>query len=81
MKIIGITGGIASGKTTISNFLKTQKLPVHESDHVVNKIYSNPKKGFISYLKKIGLGEVLKRQKINKLKIREGIFKNKQKKK
>ena len=81
MKIIGITGGIASGKTTISNFLKKQKFPVHESDIVVNKIYYKPKKSFINHLKKIGLGEALKGKKINKLKIRESIFANKQKKK
>ena len=32
MKIIGITGGIGSGKTTISNMLRKQGYPVFDSD-------------------------------------------------
>ena len=36
--IIGITGGIGSGKTTLSNHLKKTGYKVHESDQAV----SNP---------------------------------------
>ena len=35
MIIIGLTGGIASGKTTITNLLKKKKFAVHDSDSVV----------------------------------------------
>ena len=41
MIVVGLTGGIASGKTTATKFLKKKKMKVHDSDLVVNKIYSN----------------------------------------
>ena len=55
MIVIGLTGGIASGKTTIMNFLKKKKFAVHDSDAVVKKIYSKPEPKFLSYLKKTNL--------------------------
>ena len=51
--IIGLTGGIASGKTNVSKYLKTKRFAVHDSDLVVNKIYSTPSPAFLKYLKKI----------------------------
>ena len=66
MIILGLTGGIASGKTTIVNFLKKKKLAIHDSDAVVKKIYSNPTQEFIKYLKKTSLSNSIKNKKINK---------------
>ena len=43
MIVVGLTGGIASGKTTIVKLLKKNKLAVHDSDLVVGGIYSKPK--------------------------------------
>ena len=73
-KVVGLTGGIASGKTTIINFLKKIKIPTHESDKEVKKIYLNPPKNFLSVLKKIGLEKAINGKKINKRKIREEVF-------
>ena len=78
--IVGLTGGIASGKTTISKFLKKKRYPVHDSDAVVKKIYSNPKPGFLKYLKGINLSDSIKGKKVNKNRIREEIFNNQFKK-
>tara|TARA_B100000965_G_scaffold124893_1_gene103616 strand:- start:191 stop:796 length:606 start_codon:yes stop_codon:yes gene_type:complete len=80
-KTIGITGGIASGKTTISKFLKTKRFAVHDSDLVVRQLYLKPNKVFLNYLKKIKLTHAIKKNKINKALIREEIFNNKTKKK
>ena len=80
MITIGLTGGIASGKTTISNFLKKKRFLVHDSDAVVRNFYSNPTPGFLKYLKKINLSNSVIGKKINKHTIREEIF-NKQSKK
>ena len=80
MIIVGLTGGIASGKTTISNFLKKKRFSVHDSDAIVKKIYSNPTPSFFKYLKSINLLNSIKGKKINKNIIREEIF-NKQDKK
>ena len=79
MKIIGITGGIASGKTTISNFLEMKGFAVHNSDSIVKSIYINPTTTFIRYLKKINLKSSINGKKIDKKIIREEIFNNENK--
>ena len=38
MIIIGITGSIGMGKTTVSNMLRILKIPVFDSDQIVNEI-------------------------------------------
>ena len=81
MITIGLTGGIASGKTTIANFLKKKRIKIHDSDLVVKNIYSKPTPRFINYLKKINLKNSLKKNKINKKIIREEIFSNLKKRK
>ena len=79
--VVGLTGGIASGKTTIVKQLKKNKLVVHDSDLVVRGIYSKPKTEFITYLKKINLGKSLKGKNIDKKIVREEIFNNTKKRK
>ena len=79
--IIGLTGGIASGKTNASQYLKTKRFAVHDSDLVVKKIYSTPSPAFLKYLKTIRLSKALNGKKINKTIIREEIFNNKNKRK
>lgn len=37
-KIVGLTGGIASGKSTISNFFKEQGIPVIDADRIAHKV-------------------------------------------
>ena len=78
---IGLTGGIGSGKTTTTTFLKKKGYAVHDSDLVVKKIYSDSTKNLLKLLEKIGLSHSIKNKKINKNIIREEIFKNKTKKK
>ena len=79
--IVGLTGGIASGKTTIVKLLKKNKLAVHDSDLVVGGIYLRPKAKFITHLKKINLGKSLQGKNIDKKIIREEIFNNIKKRK
>ena len=76
-KLIGITGGIGSGKTTFSNHLKKLGYLVHESDKVVLEIYNKPKKQFLSFIKKNISQEAVKQNKINKSEIANVIFSNK----
>ncbi|MDC0057513.1 dephospho-CoA kinase [Alphaproteobacteria bacterium] len=81
MIVVGLTGGIASGKTTATNFLKKKKMKIHDSDLVVKNIYSKQSPKFKKYLKKINLASALKENKIDKRAIREDIFNNTKKKK
>ena len=79
--VVGLTGGIASGKTTIVDFLRKNKLAVHDSDLVVGGIYSKPKTKFLNYLKKTSLGKSIKGKNIDKEIVREEIFNNIKKRK
>ena len=76
-KIVAITGGIGSGKTTISKYLKKNNFAVHESDSAVSQIYIKPNKLFLSFLKKNVSKKVVTRNKIDKQKIAEIIFNDK----
>ena len=78
---VGITGGIATGKSTIVKFLQKNGYKVHDSDFVVKKIYSQPNKKLFGVLKKIGLSGSIRNKRINKRLIRDEIFSNKLKKK
>ena len=81
MIIVGLTGGIASGKSFIVGYLKKQKIPTHESDKFVKELYKKPSLSFIKFLIKEGFGEAIKNKNINKRKIRNIIFQNHPKKK
>ena len=75
-KIVGITGGIGSGKTTFSNYLKKIGYMVHESDAVVSEIYNNPKKQFLRFIKEKISQDATNHNKINKAEIANVIFSN-----
>ena len=48
MTIIGITGSIASGKTTVANLMSGKKYPLFSADKVVSELYK--KNSFIQVL-------------------------------
>ena len=50
MSIIGITGSIASGKTTAANLMAGKKYPLFNADKVVSNLYKDKK--FIKILTK-----------------------------
>ena len=77
MKLIGITGGIGSGKSTISNHFKKKGYAVHDSDEVVSDLYEKKNKNFLSLLRGFGLKDIIKNNKINKKLIAKNIFSNK----
>ena len=76
-KLVGITGGIGSGKTTLSNHLKKLGYLVHESDMVVSEMYTKPKKQFLSFIKEKISEDAVYHNKINKTEIANVIFNNK----
>ncbi len=77
-KIIAITGGIGSGKSTFCNKLKEKGFTFHSSDEQVAKIYKNPEKKFVTYLRTIGLSKSISKKNIDKKIISKIIFENKQ---
>ena len=75
-KIVGITGGIGSGKTTFSKHLKKLGFLVHESDMVVSEIYTKPNKQFLNFIKDKISQDAVNHNKINKTEIANVIFNN-----
>ena len=77
-KTIAITGGIGSGKSTFCSKLKEKGFKIHSSDEQVAKIYKNPDKKFVTYLRNIGLSKSISKKNIDKKIISKIIFENKQ---
>ena len=75
---IAITGGIGSGKSTFCSKLKEKGFKIHSSDEQVAKLYKNPDKKFVTYLRNIGLSKSISKKNINKKTISKIIFENKQ---
>ena len=77
-KTIAITGGIGSGKSTFCSKLKEKGFKIHSSDEQVAKIYKNPEKKLVTYLRTIGLSKSISKKNIDKKIISKIIFENKQ---
>ncbi|MGL5124277.1 MAG: dephospho-CoA kinase [Fusobacteriaceae bacterium] len=77
--ILGITGGIASGKSTVSNFLKELGIEVLDADVLSREIIKENEKALLNIF---GSEIFIKKKKeniINRKKIREIVFNNKKK--
>ncbi|WP_409361313.1 dephospho-CoA kinase [Bartonella heixiaziensis] len=68
MKIIGLTGSIAMGKSTVADFFKQASVPVFSADKVVHELYkSEPTLSLIEYI----FPNVVENGKVNRLKLSE----------
>ena len=74
--VVGITGGIGAGKSTLSEYLKKKRFPVHESDKIVSDMYNKPNKSFLNIVIKNGLKGAVKKRKIDKKFITNVFFVN-----
>ncbi len=74
--IVGITGGIGSGKSTFSKVVIKRGYKLMDSDQLVSLMYKKPTKEFLGFLKKINLGHAINGKKIDKKKISNEIFSN-----
>ncbi|HEX8013589.1 MAG TPA: dephospho-CoA kinase [Flavobacterium sp.] len=71
-KIIGLTGGIGSGKTTVANYFKEMGIPVYIADHEAKKIMQS--KSIIEEIKST-FGEILfENDFLNRAKLAEIVF-------
>ena len=76
MKSIGITGSIASGKSTVAKLMAGKKYPLFSADQIVTNLYKN-KKFIQKLIKKFNLNknENIKEQIKFKLKENKNNFK------
>ena len=53
-KIVGLTGGIATGKTTVSNILRQAGIPVIDADQVARQVQTPDSVGLTRIVKVFG---------------------------
>ena len=75
--ILGLTGGIACGKTTISNIFKQLGVKVIDADKVAREVIELPE--IVNQIKKNYGDEVFINGKLDRKKLREIIFNDKEK--
>jgi dephospho-CoA kinase len=76
-KIIGLTGGIGSGKTTIAQYFKSLGVPVYIADDEAKKLLENP--DIQNKIKAIFGKSVFQNNTISKEKLASIVFQNPQK--
>ncbi len=75
-KIIGITGGIASGKSTVTNFLRKQGFQVVDADAVVHQLQKPGGRLFEVLVQHFGQKIILENGELNRPLLASHIFSN-----
>ena len=75
-KIIGITGGIASGKPTVTNFLRKQGFQVVDADAVVHQLQKPGGRLFQALVQHFGPEIILEKGELNRPLLASLIFSN-----
>ena len=75
-KIIGITGGIASGKSTVTNFLRQQGFQVVDADAVVHQLQKPGGRLFEALVQHFGQEIILENGELNRPLLARLIFSN-----
>ena len=73
---IGLTGGIASGKTRISNLFSQLKTPIIDTDIISREILEPSQPGYLAILNHFGNSIILDDEKIDRRKLRQLVFNN-----
>ncbi len=74
MIVLGITGSIGMGKSTVTSFLKEQNIPVHESDNCVHELLANDSQ-LISQISQ-AFPNAIENGLVNRQKLGEQVFAN-----
>ena len=76
MKIVGLTGGISSGKSTVSSYFKQLEIPVIDADEVARKVVEPNSQGAIEIRKTFGSDVFEEDGSLNRQKLGALIFSN-----
>ena len=76
MKIVGLTGGISSGKSTVSSYLKQLEIPIIDADEVARKVVEPNSQGAIEIRKAFGSDVFEEDGSLNRQKLGALIFSN-----
>ena len=79
MKWVGLTGGIASGKSTVSKMLKDHAIAVIDADEIAKSVVQKGSPGLKSIVAKFGSEVLLPDGELDRKKVGELVFKNHEK--
>ena len=74
--LIGLTGGIASGKSTVIQYLRYQGYPVIDADKLGHKVLEPGNPGYSKVVEKFGAGILNKDKSVNRLILGGIVFSN-----
>ena len=73
-KILGLTGGIASGKSTADVFFREKQIPVIDCDQIAHDILNKGEEGYELVLKQFGMNILKSDQSINRSALGQIVF-------
>ena len=79
--IIGLTGGIGSGKSAAANFFQNEGISVIDTDQLARKVIEKDTPGYSKVLDSFGANILDNNDSINRAKLREEVFHNNEKRK
>ena len=74
MFILGLTGGIAAGKTTATDFFSNKGIQIVDADEISRKLQKNGEAGYVEILQRYGDGILGSDKEIDRKKLREKAF-------
>ncbi len=77
MKIIGLTGGIASGKSTVSAYLKNKNIPVIDADIESKRVLDVGNDAYYDVIREFSDSILNEDKTVNRKKLAEIVFKDK----
>ncbi|MFD1737132.1 dephospho-CoA kinase [Bacillus salitolerans] len=77
--IIGLTGGIASGKSTVSSMFKNMEIPVVDADIIARQVVEPSEKAYLEIIQTFGEGILREDKTINRDALGAIVFNNKEK--
>lgn len=81
MLIVGLTGGIGSGKSTVANLFAKLGVPIIDTDHIARELSETNKSVAAEIRKKFGAEVVSPSGELDRRKLRDIIFSNDEKRK
>ena len=74
MLVVALTGGIGSGKTTVSDIFKSKNIPIIDTDIIARQVVEKDKPTYTKVIKLFGKEILDKDKHINRSKLRQLIF-------
>ena len=77
MKVVGLTGGIASGKSTVSKELRSLQIPVFDADEVSRQAVAKGSEGLSLVCEALGEGYLTAEGTLDRAKVSARVFRDK----